>query len=154
MEYKIVEMGEEHLVGVLEVERLSFPTPWSKQAFLGELKENDLAYYYVCLEGHKVVGYAGMWIIFDEAHVTNIAVHPQFRGKKIGKALLLNLLEQALRLGAERITLEVRPSNKIAQELYRKLGFVPVGVRKGYYTDTNEDAIIMWKNLYEGFQVK
>lgn len=154
MEFKIIPMREEHLGGVLEIERQSFPTPWSKQAFLGELRDNELAHYYVCLQGDKVTGYAGMWIIFDEAHVTNIAVHPDYRGRKIGKALLLNLMEQALRLGAERITLEVRPSNKVAQELYRKLGFRPVGIRKGYYTDTNEDAIIMWRNLYEEFQAK
>lgn len=154
VEFKIIPMREEHLMGVLEVEQLSFPTPWSKQAFLGELRDNELAHYYVCLQGEKVAGYAGMWIIYDEAHVTNIAVHPDFRGQKIGKALMLTLMEHALRLGAERITLEVRPSNKVAQELYRKLGFRPVGVRKGYYTDTNEDAIIMWRNLFEKIQEK
>ncbi|WP_227764696.1 ribosomal protein S18-alanine N-acetyltransferase [Zhaonella formicivorans] len=149
MEYKIIPMQEKHIPGVLEIERVSFPTPWSGQAFLGELKDNDFAHYYVCVHGDEVAGYAGMWIIIDEAHVTNIAVHPNFRGKKLGKALLVNLMQEAMFLGAERMTLEVRPSNTVAQELYRKTGFTPVGVRKGYYTDTNEDAIIMWRNLYD-----
>lgn len=150
LEFEIVEMQEKHLTGVLETEQVSFPTPWSKQAFLSEIRENGFAHYYVGLIGNKVAGYAGMWIIIDEAHITNIAVHPNYRGQKLGKALLVHLMREALSLGAERITLEVRPSNTIAQQLYRKLGFAPVGIRKGYYTDTNEDAIIMWKNLHEG----
>ena len=147
--YKIVNMDETHLEEVAKIEQVSFPTPWSKEAYYNELRENSLAHYYVCLAGEKVIGYAGMWIIIDEAHITNIAVHPDFRGKKIAQALLLYLMQEAMRLGAERITLEVRPSNRVAQHVYGKLGFCPVGVRKGYYTDTKEDAIIMWKNLYE-----
>lgn len=147
--YKIVTMAENHLDEVIEIEQVSFPTPWSKDAYFSELRENSFAHYYVCTAGEQVVGYAGMWIIIDEAHITNIAVHPDFRGKKIAQALLLNLMQEAIGLGADRITLEVRSSNRVAQHVYGKLGFYPVGVRKGYYTDNNEDAIIMWKNLYD-----
>ncbi|MBC7335045.1 MAG: ribosomal protein S18-alanine N-acetyltransferase [Clostridia bacterium] len=140
-------MQASHLDQVLQIERVSFPTPWSRQAFLSELYHNDFAHYYVCLLDGRVVGYAGMWVILDEAHVTNVAVHPQYRGQQIGQRLLAYLLGEAAGRGAARITLEVRPSNQPAQHLYQKLGFKPVGVRKGYYTDTHEDAIIMWRRL-------
>ena len=147
--YQIVAMKEDHIEGVVVIEQVSFPTPWSREAFCSELGENSFAHYYVCLVGEEVAGYAGMWMIIDEAHITNIAVHPWYRGKQIGQALLITLMQEAMRLGAERITLEVRPSNKVARYVYGKLGFQAVGVRKGYYSDTREDAIIMWKNLYE-----
>jgi ribosomal-protein-alanine N-acetyltransferase len=140
-------MQASHLDQVLQIERVSFPTPWSRQAFLSELYHNDFAHYYVYLLDGLVVGYAGMWVILDEAHVTNVAVHPQYRGKQVGEKLLHHLLGEAAARGAGRITLEVRPSNQPAQHLYQKLGFKPVGVRKGYYTDTHEDAIIMWRRL-------
>lgn len=148
-EFKIAPMETRHLRGVLEIERSSFTTPWSKQAFYGELTYNEFAHYYICLAGKKVVGYCGMWIILDEAHVTNLAVHPLWRGRKLGALLLQTLMEQGLVLGADRITLEVRVSNALAQQLYRGMGFNSVGLRRGYYTDTNEDAIIMWRNLRE-----
>ncbi|HHU33461.1 MAG: ribosomal protein S18-alanine N-acetyltransferase [Zhaonellaceae bacterium] len=147
--YKITPMNVSHINEVAQIEQVSFPTPWSKEAYYNELKDNGFAHYYVCLACEQVVGYAGMWIIIDEAHITNIAVHPDFRGQKIAQTLLLKLMQEAMRLGAERITLEVRSSNRVAQYVYGKLGFYPVGIRKGYYTDTKEDAIIMWKNLYE-----
>ncbi len=140
-------MEPKHLPQVLEIEKQSFPTPWSKKAFLGELRHNRFAHYYVCLLGDRIVGYAGMWVILDEAHITNIAIHPKFRGKNYGKRLLLFLMQQTLFYGAEKITLEVRPSNIPAQRLYESLGFTEAGIRKRYYTDNNEDAIIMWKNL-------
>jgi ribosomal-protein-alanine N-acetyltransferase len=151
---QIVPMEEHHLDEVVQIEQGSFPTPWSKEAYYKEIKENSFAYYYVYLVEEQVVGYAGMWIIIDEAHITNIAVHPKFRGQKIAQALLINLMQRAIGLGAEQITLEVRPSNKVAQRVYGKLGFCPVGIRKGYYTDNKEDAIIMWKNLYENKSLK
>ncbi|RYD03254.1 hypothetical protein N752_20700 [Desulforamulus aquiferis] len=85
-----------------------------------------------------------MWLVLDEAHITNVAVHPEYRGKSIGEALMLEMIQQAIIRGAVRMTLEVRPSNMAARELYKKLGFKEKGLRKKYYTDTNEDAIIMW----------
>jgi ribosomal-protein-alanine N-acetyltransferase len=145
----IIPMEKEHLDQVLDIEQVSFPTPWSRNSYLRELSDNQFAYYYVCLQGEQVVGYMGMWIIIDEAHVTTIAVHPDFRGRQLGRYLLEELMLRAVVLGADKITLEVRPSNEPAQKLYRRVGFVPAGLRKGYYSDTKEDAIIMWKHLLD-----
>ncbi|MCR4420498.1 MAG: ribosomal protein S18-alanine N-acetyltransferase [Clostridia bacterium] len=146
----IERMQAYHLDGVLEIERSSFPTPWRRQAFLSEIHQNDLAYYIVALWNHRVVGYAGMWIILDEAHITTLAVHPAFRGRGIGRRLLAHLLRQARDRGTQEVSLEVRVSNAVAQGLYRQLGFAPVGVRPGYYEDTGEDAIIMRRSLRPG----
>ena len=132
---------------ILRIERLSFPTPWTKGAFLSELLENDRAYYLVARVGERAVGYVGVWIIVDEGHITNIAVHPDFRGRGIGRQLLRSIMELGRKKGARRFTLEVRKSNLVAQNLYRSLGFVEIGVRRGYYLDNNEDAIIMSTNV-------
>jgi len=147
VDYQLVEMKVEHLPGVLEIERVSFPTPWSRQAFTYELTQNNFAYYIVTLHQSQVVGYAGMWLVLDEAHITNIAVHPGYRSRKLGEALMLEMMRQAVLRGAVRMTLEVRPSNHAARQLYKRLGFQEKGLRKKYYTDTNEDAIIMWLDL-------
>lgn len=146
MGYKVVLMKTNHLDGVMEIENVSFPTPWSRMAFTHELLDNDFAYYIVVLEGEKVVGYAGMWRILDEGHITTISVHPDYRRKKIGAKLLTELILAGIRQGCTRMTLEVRPSNHAALELYGKMGFVSHGRRPGYYSDTKEDAIIMWKD--------
>jgi ribosomal-protein-alanine N-acetyltransferase len=134
------------LDAVLDIEREAFPTPWSRAAFQTELVENTFAVYLV-LEVHgRIAAYGGMWLILDEAHVTNVAVHPTFRGRGFGEAMMLGLMERARDQGCRRMTLEVRRGNLVAQNLYKKLGFVQLGVRKGYYTDTHEDAFIMWKD--------
>lgn len=146
MAYKITPMKTEHLDEVLAIENVSFPTPWSRTAFTHELLHNDFAYYLVALAGKKVVGYAGMWRILDEGHVTTLAVHPGHRRHKIGAGLLTELILEGVRGGCARMTLEVRPSNNAALELYEKMGFVSHGIRPGYYSDTKEDAIIMWKD--------
>lgn len=143
----IIPMKKEHLEGVLRIEKVSFPTPWPFNTYAKELKDNDLAHYYVCLEQKEVIGYMGMWLIIDEAHITTIAVHPEHRGRYLGKRLLGELMRRAMILGADKITLEVRPSNQAALNLYRWAGFTQAGIRKGYYPDTKEDAIIMWRHL-------
>nr|WP_204618072.1 ribosomal protein S18-alanine N-acetyltransferase [Desulforadius tongensis] len=139
-------MQPEHLVEVLQIEKESFPTPWSYQAFVYEIMHNDFGHYIVALKGDRVVGYGGIWVVLDEAHITNIAVHPDYRHQKIGRRLMRQLMNKALELGADKMTLEVRPSNIYARRLYTRLGFKEQGLRKNYYSDTNEDAIIMWKN--------
>lgn len=144
-EPRLRDMTVDDLAEVHEVERLSFPTPWSTNAFLRELTENIYADYIVAAVKGRVIGYAGMWVVIDEAHVTNIAVHPEYRGRGIGEQLLSELFVRAKARGARRMTLEVRPSNAVARHLYEKHGFVARGLRKGYYSDTGEDAIIMWK---------
>jgi ribosomal-protein-alanine N-acetyltransferase len=142
-------MGVEDLDQVIEVEKLSFTNPWSRNSFFLELTTNELATYIVAKVDGRVVGYAGMWLIVGEAHVTNVAVHPGFRKKGIGELLMRSLMTIARESGAKMMTLEVRKSNYIAQNLYTKLGFEPIGIRRGYYTDNNEDAVIMWTNLNE-----
>lgn len=132
---------------ILKIEKLSFPTPWSRFAYLSELCENRNAYYLVGELSGDVIGYGGIWIVLDEAHVTTIAVDPNYRGKKYGEKILISLGNSALQRGAERMTLEVRKSNYPAQSLYLKFGFETVGIRKGYYTDNDEDAVIMWADL-------
>lgn len=144
--FTTADMDLSDIPAVLEIERRSFPTPWSERAFLSELTQNAYAHYVVGLVGGRVIAYGGMWLILDEAHVTNIAVHPDYRGRGLGHRLLLELERRAASHGCTRMTLEVRPSNAKAQKLYRQHGFVPRGLRPGYYTDTHEDAIIMWKD--------
>jgi len=135
---------------VLEIERQSFPTPWPHDAYAHELNENRLAAYLVGRVEDRIVGYAGMWIIMDEAHITTIAVDPAYRGQHIGERLLVALVDAALGRRARWMTLEVRKSNVAAQSLYKKYGFRDIGTRKGYYSDNREDAIVMWTgNLWE-----
>ena len=141
------KMTVEDLDDVLEVEVNSFATPWSRDAFFNELTKNQFAHYLVAEVDQKVVGYCGVWIIVDEAHITNIALLPDYRGLKLGEALLDRIIELARELGALRITLEVRVSNERAQNLYRKFGFEDGALRKQYYTDNMEDAVVMWVNL-------
>lgn len=136
-------MEEADLDQVLEISSLSLKESWSKSAFLNELS-NPLAKYMVSIVNDTIVGFAGVWIIVDEGHITNIAVHPNFRGQGVGEKLVLSLINQASSWSINSFTLEVRDSNIIAQNLYKKLSFIEEGRRKNYYSDNNEDAIIMW----------
>lgn len=141
----IKKMNLEDIDQVWQIEKASFTSPWSRQAFLEELVFNERAFYLVAQLGGKTVGYVGCWIIFDEAHITNVAIIPDYRQRKIATKLLESLEEQLTKLGVDSLTLEVRASNQIAQKLYQQRGFQPIGRRKKYYTDNDEDAIIMWK---------
>ncbi len=147
IDVEISQMKRADLESVIEIEKASFPTPWSRYAFLAELYENRRARYFVAREKARgdIVGYVGTWLILDEAHITNIAVHPGFRRKGIGKKLMLAAIDYAESQGVGAVTLEVRASNIIAQSLYEKIGFVSVGIRPGYYHDDGEDALIMWR---------
>jgi len=135
------------LEAILEIERVSFSTPWSLQSFKTELIDNEYARY-LCLElDSQVIGYMGLWFILDEGHITNIAIAPYYRGQHWGEFLVRYVMEKMMGQGMERMTLEVRVSNSPALSLYKRLGFTIAGVRKGYYADTGEDAIIMWAEL-------
>lgn len=125
------------------IERASFTTPWPAQAYRQELETNRLAYYLVALIGERVVGYGGIWLMVDEAHVTTFAVHPAYRRRRIGERMLIALLDLAVDRQAREATLEVRLSNLPARRLYEKYGFRPVGIRPRYYSDNQEDALIM-----------
>ena len=132
---------------VQEIERLSFSTPWPTYAFEQELRANRLARYVVARiaepEGERVVGFAGLWLMVDEAHITTFGVHPAWRRQGVGRRLMLRLFDLAADLGALRMTLEVRVSNTAAQELYRSFGFTIAGTRLRYYSDDGEDAFVM-----------
>lgn len=136
-------MNEEDIPGVYLINTLSLKVPWSIQAFKDEFK-NQFAHYIVCKYKNDVISFAGMWIIIDEAHITNIGVHPDFRHMGIGTSLIRNLKQICTQNGVNGITLEVRESNIIAQELYKKEDFVSTGIRKNFYTNPVEDGIIMW----------
>lgn len=148
-ELKIVPMEVEHLTGVLEVEQQSFNDPWTEEIFHHEVTNNPFAYYVVALQGEDVVAYCGTWIVFEDCQITNVAVHPANRGQKIGDALMRHLIAHCQSHEVDRISLEVRVSNEVAQNLYRKYGFQDGGIRKNYYTDgpTTEDALVMWVEL-------
>lgn len=132
---------------IVAIEQEAFTAPWTAEAFHNELTQNLFAKYMVMSRGDEVLGYGGMWLIVDEAHVTNIAVREAYRGQGLGERLLREMMRTASWLGALRMTLEVRVTNERAQRLYRKLGFDPAGLRPGYYSDNNEDALIMWADL-------
>ncbi|WP_070121688.1 ribosomal protein S18-alanine N-acetyltransferase [Bacillus marinisedimentorum] len=134
---------------VEKIEQACFATPWSRESFYNEVEINQFAKYLVLELNGSVIGYCGLWIIIDEGHITNIAVLPEYRGRKFGEKLLRYALALARGQGANTVTLEVRASNAAAQNLYRKLGFQEGGIRKNYYTDNNEDALVMWVNLNE-----
>jgi [ribosomal protein S18]-alanine N-acetyltransferase len=140
-------LKEEDIDQILKIEELSFATPWTRQSFENELNLNQFAVYLVLEKEGQVIGYCGMWLIVDEAHITNIAVLPEFRGQKLGEGILRMIMEVAKKRGAKTMTLEVRVSNTVAQSLYRKLGFMNGGIRKNYYTDNYEDALVMWVTI-------
>lgn len=129
---------------VLIVENQAFTTPWSRAAFESEIGDNDLAHYLVIVDDGKVVGYAGFWLVVDEAHVTNIALLSDYHGYGLGSLLLEHMILSAKAMGAVSMTLEVRPSNAAARKLYSRRGFIERGIRPNYYADLGEDAIIMW----------
>jgi len=133
---------------VYEIEKASFSTPWSKDSFIREIRDNLLAKYFVVVYNDKLVGYGGMWLIIDEAHITNIAIHPDYRGKGLGSLLLEAMIDYARQSNIFKMTLEVRRSNTKAISLYKKHGFKECGIRPKYYTDNGEDAIIMWREEY------
>lgn len=139
----IERMQPEDVERVVELDQMCFPLPWSEGAYNTEVR-NPSAYYIVARAQGKIVGYAGMWLIMDEAHITTVGVDPEFRGRKVGERVLINILDEAIHRGARRATLEVRRTNSIAQNLYHKYNFHTVAIRKGYYTDNDEDAFVMW----------
>ncbi|MCE7869085.1 ribosomal-protein-alanine N-acetyltransferase [bacterium CPR1] len=136
-------MREGDVASVRRIEGSSFATTWPDEAFLNELKTNRSAHYLVARQGEEVLGYAGVWLVLDEAHITSIAVDPERRGGGLGKRLLYHLLRSCQALGARWATLEVRVDNEVALKMYRRFGFARIGLRKGYY-ESGHDAVIMW----------
>ena len=135
---EITDLPEVHAI-----ERASFTSPWPPNAYRSELETNRLARYLVVRIDGRVVAYGGMWLMVDEAHITTFAVHPAWRRQRLAQRLLGAFVDIALEIGAREMTLEVRLSNLAARRLYEKFGFRPVGIRPRYYSDDNEDALIM-----------
>ena len=142
-------MEEEDLRSVCAIEKLSFPSPWQETIFLGEIHNIPISYPYVMVHKNdqSVIGYVIYWKIREEVHINNIAVHPDFRRKGIARYVLREILDKVKKEGVRFVTLEVRPSNKAALSLYRKLGFQAFGVRENYYLKPREDALILGKSL-------
>ena len=144
----IRDMVSSDVDGVFQVEKNCFEHHWSKGEFEKEMK-NDVANYLVAEIDNKIVGYVGIWFIAGEGNITNVAVHSDYRGKKIGDELIKHLVKKCIENNIFAMTLEVRVSNIVAQNLYKKYGFKLSGIRKEYYSDNKEDAMIMWSQLKE-----
>ncbi len=141
-------MEKKDIDDVVKIDQQSFSVPWSRQSFVNEIDQNLYATYIVLEDDDgSIIGYCGVWNVLDEAHITNIAIAPGNRGKGYGELLLKKIMELSKEAGAKSMTLEVRLSNEVAQSLYRKFGFEDGGVRKNYYSDNGEDALVMWVTL-------
>lgn len=143
------KMTPDDVEAVHAIELATFPTPWTLDSFHYEMRENQFAHYLVAEDENGIVGFCGMWLVIDAAQITNVAVIERMRGQKIGEALMKEAMRVAREANMDVISLEVRVTNVVAQNLYRKLGFQDGGIRKGYYTDNGEDALVMWVNLNE-----
>ncbi len=153
--FYVEPMRQSDVATVAAIERIIFTMPWSSNAFGYELRANPLSHYFVArtrsvkpgIDANgldpSIIGYGGFWMMLDEAHICTLGVHPDWRRRGVGELLLSSMIEAAARLNANVVTLEVRVSNLPAQRLYEKYGFSTVGVRKGYYSDNQEDALIM-----------
>jgi len=150
LRFAVEPMRVDDLPAVHEIERLSFTTPWPAHAYRTEIESNRLASYLVVRVEGAVVAYGGMWVMVDEAHITTFAVHPSWRRRGLAQRLLLALLEVAAARHAREATLEVRLSNIAARRLYEKYGFRPGGIRPRYYTDDDEDALVMTTEALDG----
>lgn len=145
----ITPLRRRHLREVMAIEKQVYPRPWSTSLFEDELQRGGRSYV-AARVGNLLVGYAGVLLIADDAHVATIAVDPEWQGHGIATRLMAELMGQALRLGAAQITLEVRVTNVRAQRIYQRFGFAPAGARKAYYADNGEDALVMWVHDVRG----
>ncbi len=142
-------MTADDVEAVYAIELATFPTPWTLDSFHYEMRENQYAHYIVVEDETGIIGFCGMWLVIDAAQITNVAVVESARGQGIGEALMKEAIRIAREAKMDVMSLEVRVTNIVAQNLYRKLGFQDGGIRKGYYTDNGEDALVMWVNINE-----
>ena len=139
--------GETDLDGVLEVERESFTSPWTREMYAWELQNPAVCHIFVVRTAERpVVGFCAFWLVVDEIHINNVAILPDLRNQGIGKVLMQRVFDEARKLGARRATLEVRASNDGARRLYERLGFYVAGTRRDYYSNPVEDALILWRD--------
>ena len=140
-------MTEKDIPEVVGIEEEAFPIPWTQEIFEHEMNGNNYAHYVVAIEDEVVIGHCGMWIVLDECQITNVAVRKKMRGYGIGEGLMREAVKLCNEMNVRVMTLEVRVGNDTAQNLYRKLGFLDGGIRKNYYSDDREDALVMWVEL-------
>lgn len=142
-------MEQKDIPSVFEIEKHSFPNPWHKSTFLGEINNKPISYPIVIVHNidNKIIGYIVFWFLVDEVQINNIAIHPDYRRTGIARIVLQKILDQVEKEGAKFVTLEVRPSNFVARSLYNQLGFEVLGVRSNYYRDPQENALVMGKQL-------
>ena len=141
-------MTSDDVKAVYDIELATFPTPWTLDSFYYEMNENQYAYYLIAVdENESIIGFCGMWMVIDAVQITNVAVTEAARGRGIGEGLMREAMRVAREHAMDVMSLEVRVTNSVAQNLYRKLAFQDGGIRKGYYTDNGEDALVMWVNL-------
>lgn len=143
---EMVKLSNDHIDEIMQIEVEAYPDAWSRNMFVQELKL-DKSYFFVALSEGKVIGYAGFWLILDEAHITSLTIRNDYRGHGLGRDLLRFILDMGIDANATMATLEVRETNISACSLYKKMGFDEVGIRKNYYPSTGEDAIVMLKEL-------
>lgn len=141
---ELAPMRRRHVRDVLEIERKVYPRPWSAALFFSEIQQRKTRHYIVANVGKDLVGYGGLMVHADEGHITTIAVAPDWQHRKIGARIMYDLVTEARERGARTLGLEVRVANWPAQRLYAWFGFRPVGIRKNYYAETGEDALVMW----------
>jgi len=141
---RIVALRRRHLRHVVQIEEANYPRPWSSTVFLSEIAQRKSRRYTVATIGPLVVGYCGLMVVAEDGHITTLTVDTGWHRRSIGTVLLLDQARAASALGVRHLTLEVRTSNTAAQALYRRFGFAPVGVRRNYYPETGEDAMVMW----------
>lgn len=136
---------------ILAIEEASFTNPWTREMYLAELENPDVSYCFLAkTEEGAVVGFCSFWRVLDELHINNLAVSPAHRRRGVASALLMHVLREGAALGATRATLEVRRSNEEARALYQRFGFAVAGVRRGYYTNPPEDALVLWREHIAG----
>lgn len=142
------KMVSDDVPAVYEIELATFSAPWTLDSFYYEVHENQYAHYVLAVDADgSIIGFCGMWMVIDAAQITNVAVIEAARGRGIGEELMRESIRIARQHEMEVMSLEVRVTNTVAQNLYRKLDFQDGGIRKGYYTDNGEDALVMWVNL-------
>ncbi len=150
LDVEVTPMRRRHLRSVLRIEAQVYPRPWNLGLFMSELSLRGDRIYHVARVGQTVVGYGGLMLVAGEGHVTTLAVDPAWQRRGVGARLLLALVRDGIERGITAITLEVRMGNQAAQALYRRFGFAPAGVRRNYYVETGEDALVMWAHDVDG----
>lgn len=139
--------SERDIEDILRIESISFTNPWTKEMYLSELEHRDVSFFYVARDAlGEAIGFCSCWCVLDEVHINNLAVLPEHRRSGVASALLERVLRDGAARGASRATLEVRRSNVAALKLYERFGFAVSGVRRGYYTNPDEDALILWRD--------